>query len=224
MKLEKNAEVKTMKIKYAVTVIALGSFLLAGCSSDDSSSKEKPPSKEVKPAPEAKPTTPKEQMKDPEPPAKHTGSSKMLPQGVTKQTYKSEAEAADAIKGYEKIKQTNMDLGHGIKAFAEGAAGHQYISWNEGRWLIQVNYPSDPQYASQKEKDGKAFAVTMVNYLEKNYLPAPKDKGVLKISCFKDSPQTLIQWQKGRTVFEIKADDNKPFEAIDKAVKMGEKL
>ncbi|WP_421383858.1 hypothetical protein ACOJQI_04555 [Bacillus salacetis] len=144
-----------------------------------------------------------------------------LPEGIQLTHYNSPEEAAQAIEDYRQLQQTNTNLGHDIHGFVEGAAGHQYISWNEGRWLIQIDFPSDSQYALEPYEDGIKLSKDIVEYLETHYLPAPEERGLIKIRSFKDSPQTLIQWQKEKSIYKIQAENGKPFEAIQKAVDFG---
>ncbi|WHY71777.1 hypothetical protein [Fictibacillus enclensis] len=226
-----------MKFRFLAAAILLTVFMLAGCNSGNTASKDnssgKPQStKEEKGATndsKANQESDSSSGNDSSTEANNStednndkpSSDDVHDQDVNKTTYKTNEEAAEAIKGYEKIEQTNVDLGHDIKAFAEGAAGHQYLSWNEGRWLIQVNYPSDPQYAIDKNVDGLGFSKKIVAYLETHYLPAPKDKGIVKINGFKDSGVTTVQWQKGKVVYEIKSTKNSPIETLEKAVEAG---
>lgn len=137
---------------------------------------------------------------------------------IQKREYDSPEEAAAQIEGYEKVDQTNIDLGHGIKGLQEGAAGHEYLYWNEGRWLIKVDFPTDPQYKIEGYDGAEDMAKKVVDYLEKNYLPAPEDKGVITINGFKEHPETVVKWQKGKTVYTITSKEKEPFDALETAV------
>lgn len=137
---------------------------------------------------------------------------------VNEESYSSEEEAIDAIEGYHDIEQTNIDLGNGIKGLVEGAAGHQYLSWNEGNWMIEIDFPSDPQYAVDDYEDAKSMAKSIVNYLEDHMLPAPGERGTIKVSGFNDRPETLIRWQQGTKVYEIDQQISNPIEALQIAV------
>ncbi|MCT1902362.1 hypothetical protein [Oceanobacillus sojae] len=132
--------------------------------------------------------------------------------------YSSEQEAINAIENYEEVEQTNIDLGHGVKALSEGATGHNYVSWNEGKWLIRVNAPTDPELATGNYKDGEELARAVVDYLETNYLPAPDERGVIEIADFDEHPGTVIRWQKGSTVYEIDESTDNPIDALQIAV------
>ncbi|QHE60550.1 hypothetical protein FHE72_05445 [Rossellomorea vietnamensis] len=137
---------------------------------------------------------------------------------IQQQDYDSSKEAAAQIEGYEKVDQTNIELGHGIKGLQEGAAGHEYLYWNEGRWLIKVDFPTDPQYKVDGYEGVEDMAKKVLDYLEKNYLPAPDDKGVITINGFKEHPETVVKWQEGKTVYTITSKEKEPFSALDTAV------
>ncbi|WP_080875835.1 hypothetical protein [Oceanobacillus timonensis] len=132
--------------------------------------------------------------------------------------YSSEQEAVNAIENYEEVEQTNTDLGHGIEALSEGAAGHHYISWNEGNWLIRIDAPTNPDNATGNDEDGEALARTVADYLESNYLPAPDQRGVIEVNDFEDHPGTVIRWQQGNTVYEMDENTDDPIDALQIAV------
>lgn len=145
-------------------------------------------------------------------------SSNQESEQVSEEEYASVHEAMDAIEDYQEIEQTNTDLGYGIEAMVEGAAGHQYISWNEGRWLIQIDFPSDPQYKVDEYEDGESMAKAIVEYLEDNTLPAPTSQGVIRIEAFSDHPKTSIRWQEDATVYEIEEENSDPIDTLQIAV------
>ena len=137
---------------------------------------------------------------------------------VKEEDYASEEEAVAAIEDYEVIEQTNTDLGYGIKALSEGATGHQYISWNEGNWLIKIDFPLDSQYAVDEYEDGQAMAEAVVEYLEDHILPPPSERGVITITAFKEHPETNIRWQENSSVYEIEQKTSDPIETLQIAV------
>ncbi len=137
---------------------------------------------------------------------------------IDEKAYTSAEEAAGTLEGYTKIKQTNIDLGHGISGFQEGAAGHEYLSWNEGRWLIRINFPTDPQYTIDGYEDGPDLGRDVVDYLEDHYLPAPNKIGMIEINGFKDHPKTVVKWQDGKLIYTITSNSEDPFEALNTAV------
>lgn len=137
--------------------------------------------------------------------------------------YSTEKEAINSIENYYEVEQTNIDLGHGLKGFAEGAAGHHYISWNEGKWLIEINFPTDPVYAIDNYDSADVLAKEIVNYLEDHYLPPPDERGKIQINGFREHPETFIQWQEGNTVYEIKQNTPDPLETLQIAVDYAKK-
>jgi hypothetical protein len=154
-------------------------------------------------------------------PAGEESSERQTPgdnDGIDEKTYASEEEAAGVFEGYTKNVQTNIDLGHGIKGFQEGAAGHEYLSWNEGRWLIRINFPTDTRYAIDGYEGASDLAREVVDYLENHYLPAPDEIGMIEINGFKDHPETVVKWQDGKTIYTITSVNDEPFEALNTAV------
>lgn len=133
---------------------------------------------------------------------------------VKEETYSSEKEAVNAIENYYEIEQTNLDLGHGIKGFAEGAAGHHYISWNEGKWLIEINFPTNPEYAIDNYENAESMAKSIVNYLEEHFLPPPDQRGKIQVNGFREHPETIIRWQQGNKVYEIDQKTANPLEPL----------
>ena len=145
-------------------------------------------------------------------------SSEQETDQVKETEYSSEEEAIEAIEDYQELEDTNVDLGHGIEGFIEGAAGHQYVTWNEGKWYFEIDFPSDPQYAIEDYEDGEELARAIVDYLEDNMLPPPDERGLVKIRAFADEPETLIQWQEGTTVYEINGETSDPIDTLQIAV------
>lgn len=132
--------------------------------------------------------------------------------------YDSEEEAINTIKNYYQVKQTNMDLGHNIKAFSEGAAGHQYISWNEGKWLIEINFPTDTVYAIENYENAEVLAKEIVIYLEEHFLPPPDERGKIAINGFREHPETIIEWQEKNNVYVVQQQTANPLETLQIAV------
>ncbi|MBU5671745.1 hypothetical protein [Paenibacillus brevis] len=154
----------------------------------------------------------------------NTSDSRHEEEGPVKETqYSSKETAVNAIENYYEIEQTNVDLGHGIKGHAEGAAGHQYISWNEGKWLIEVNFPTDPEYAVDDYDNGEAMAKAIVSYLEDHFLPPPDERGKIQINGFREHPETIIQWQEGTKVYVIDQKTADPLDTLQIAVKQANK-
>lgn len=140
---------------------------------------------------------------------------------VKETSYSTEQEAINAIENYYKVEYTNLDLGHEIMASKDGAAGHQYIIWNEGKWLIELNFPTDPEYAIKEYESAEALAKEIVAYLEEHFLPAPDERGKIQIDGWREHPETIIQWQKGNKVYEIQQNTSNPIEVLKLAVEYG---
>lgn len=135
--------------------------------------------------------------------------------------YKDEASAKAAVGGYIQVDASQgnaIDLGHTIQGVMSGAAGHVYIVWNEGRWCIKLDSPTDPAYQNSKYPDSKKLAENIVTYLHDNALPAPYDIGVITIHNWKNSNGTTIQWQHHETVYQVTSQD--PMIALKIAVAM----
>ncbi|WCK52602.1 hypothetical protein PP175_14285 [Aneurinibacillus sp. Ricciae_BoGa-3] len=106
-----------------------------------------------------------------------------------------------------------VDLGHGIKGNAEGAAGHSYLSWREGNWILQIDS------LLQDQMNNPGIARKMVDYLETHALPAPKDKGRIKV-IYRPGGQDVsvgIYWQNKNKIYKL--ETNKvPLDALSMAV------
>jgi len=93
-----------------------------------------------------------------------------------------------------------VDLGHGIKGVVEGAAGSQYLTWNEGRWTLRI------QSISEDQMNNPGIAKKMVEFLETHKLPAPKDKGFVDVHYPSGgkSVNVAISWQAGKQIYQLK--------------------
>lgn len=134
-----------------------------------------------------------------------TGSDKRIAT-FTGTLYTSAMEAEDDLndfmngKAVPKNDETGIDLGHGIKGYGEGAAGHAYFSWEEGNWTMSISSLSVDQM------DNPAIAQKMVDYLETHSLPAPKDKGIVFVDYPEggDTVHVDIRWQENDMVYQLK--------------------
>ncbi|NUU76596.1 hypothetical protein [Paenibacillus xylanilyticus] len=107
----------------------------------------------------------------------------------------------------------SVDLGHGIKGMAEGAAGSQYLTWKEGRWTLQI------RSVSEDKMNNPGIAKKMVEYLESHTLPAPKDKGFVNVE-YPSGGKTVnvtISWQEGNQIHQLQTDQV-PNEALGMVV------
>ncbi|MEN1984646.1 hypothetical protein [Paenibacillus hubeiensis] len=93
-----------------------------------------------------------------------------------------------------------VDLGHSIQGVAEGAAGSQYLTWNEGRWTLRI------QSISEDQMNNPGIAKKMVEFLETHKLPAPKDKGFVDVHYPSGgkSVNVAISWQAGKQIYQLK--------------------
>lgn len=93
-----------------------------------------------------------------------------------------------------------VDLGHGIKGVVEGAAGSQYLTWNEGRWTLRI------QSISEDQMNNPGIAKKMVEFLETHKLPAPKDRGFVDVHYPSGgkSVNVAISWQAGKQIYQLK--------------------
>lgn len=125
--------------------------------------------------------------------------------------YKDAASAKESIPNYEQINTADydefIDLGHNIKAVEQAGLGHQQLLWNEGRWYIYFDFPSDSTFQNKGYPDNKQLAKDIVVYLDKNMLPAPQKIGVIKISNWNTCSSTTVQWQDNQTVYQISSQD-----------------
>lgn len=135
--------------------------------------------------------------------------------------YSNASSAKQQINGYIKVdppKEMSLDLGKGITAQQEGAAGHSYISWNEGRWTITVDSPLDSAYQNKSYPDDKELSEKIVAYLHDHALPAPQEIGVITIHNWNKWPKTTVEWQHHEMIYKVTSRD--PLLAIKTAVTM----
>lgn len=109
-----------------------------------------------------------------------------------------EAEAQINYREYASDGLTNIDLGYGITGVHEGAAGSQYISWNEGRWALSIR--GTTQQGDSLIEDAK----TVVQFLEDHLLPAPQRVGAAQFDATDDGEwHQFVTWQEDDIVYEI---------------------
>ncbi|MFY4775777.1 hypothetical protein [Metabacillus sp. RGM 3146] len=116
------------------------------------------------------------------------------------------SKTAEPKIGYQKVSQQNTDLGHSIKGLMEGAAGSQYLTWNEGRWYMSM------EASTQDQVDLQSNAKKMVTYLEFNSLPIPHQFGRI-LADFKKKANSAI-WQSSEEVYEAKPQTEDPVSAL----------
>lgn len=126
------------------------------------------------------------------------------PFAVFKGTRLGSAEEVAAEINYQDAGESDglseVDLGYGITGVREGAAGSQYISWNEGRWSLAVRAMTDQ--GDNLIEDAKAI----VEFLEEHLLPAPQQIGAAQLDATDDGDwNQLIVWQEEDVLYEIMA-------------------
>ncbi|WP_026695530.1 hypothetical protein [Peribacillus kribbensis] len=135
---------------------------------------------------------------------------------VSAKTYQDAKSAAETFSdmNLDSIPEDmQVDLGHGIKGMEEGGAGHHHLSWQEGKWILHIDTISEDQM------DNAGIAKVMVNYLEDDMLPAPKDHGRVE-AVYKPggkSVHNVLSWQEGPVIYRIETD-KVPLDALKMAV------
>ena len=136
--------------------------------------------------------------------------------------YQDAAGAKGGVSEYEKVDLSGtdqiLDLGHNIKAAEDAGLGHQQLMWNEGRWYLQVDSPTDPAYKNKEYPDREQLAKNVVAYLEDYMLPAPQEIGIISINIWDHSYGTTVRWQQKQTVYQVSSPD--PMTALKVAVAM----
>lgn len=136
--------------------------------------------------------------------------------------YKNTASAKESIPDYVQINPADYDefadLGHKIKAAEQAGLGHQQLLWNEGRWYIHLDFPTDSAFQTKDYPNSTQLAKNIVAYLDKNALPAPQKIGVISIRNWHASERTIVQWQDSQTVYQISSQN--PMTALEVAVTM----
>lgn len=132
-----------------------------------------------------------------------------------KETFKTAAEAKTAVNAKLDTGGQEVDLGHKITGYQQGAAGSTFLNWQEGNWSIVV------QASNLTGQDPVAQAKEVVEYLEKAELPAPKDSGQITIDMeVHDYKANVVTWQKDKVVYTVSHQD--PLPALRMAVSMNQ--
>lgn len=129
-----------------------------------------------------------------------------------KATYGSNEEAKQAVgktSGNDGAK--TVDLGYGITGYMQGAAGSNFLSWEEGNWTIVV------QASTVEGEEPVALAKSVVDYLETAALPAPNTAGQIDLGVsVGDYQRNEVKWQKENVVYKVTHSD--PIQAVKMAV------
>ncbi|WP_400244270.1 hypothetical protein AB3U99_23275 [Niallia sp. JL1B1071] len=96
-----------------------------------------------------------------------------------------------------------VDLAHQINGMKEGAAGSSYLVWKEGRWVLQI------KFISADELDTADIARKMVDYLEENALPIPKDNGRMEVSYPHNAEdvEVMVRWEEENIVYTLETGE-----------------
>lgn len=143
--------------------------------------------------------------------------------------YQDASAAKDNMLPYRKVdisgvpSDYQMNLGHNIKAEENAGAGHQWLYWNEGRWFLRLDSPTDPAFKNKKYPNRDQLAKDVVAYLDNYMLPVPQQIGVIYIMDWVGNQKQIdnsstIQLQKDQTVYQITCTD--PMVALKVAVAM----
>lgn len=109
-----------------------------------------------------------------------------------------QAEAEINHQEYTGNDQSKIDLGYGIIGIREGAAGSQYIGWNEGRWDLSVR--GTTEQGDSLTDDAK----TVVEFLEDHFLPAPQSIGAAQFDATEGGKrEQVIAWQEDTIVYKL---------------------
>lgn len=133
------------------------------------------------------------------------------------QRYES-ATAARRQIGYDEVDNERVKLNEDISAAVDAGAGHVYMAWNEGRWLVEIDSPGNPKYAYDQQTSRKKVAKNIVAYLDDHFLPPPHKYGSINVSLFKNSYGITIRWQEGQIVYYVKSSQS-PIAGLKMAVK-----
>lgn len=96
-----------------------------------------------------------------------------------------------------------VELGHQIIGMKEGAAGSSYLLWKEGRWVLQI------KSISADELDTINIARKMVDYLEENALPVPKNNGRIEVSYPQNAEEVEVtaRWEEENIVYTLETEE-----------------
>lgn len=108
-----------------------------------------------------------------------------------------------------------VDLGYNITGHQQSGAGSTYLNWQEGNWSLAV------QANNLDGEDPQPLAKEIVEYLEKAFLPAPKDVGSGNfVVTSSDYRSNLVAWQEGTTVY--KTSNENTMNSLKMAVSMNQ--
>lgn len=96
-------------------------------------------------------------------------------------------------------------LDRNTKATVEGAAGQQYLQWNKNNYSFVI------QASKVLKQDAVSKGKEVLALYKKYQLPKTSSKGSLhvKVGDSQGSLNTIITWQKGNNIYQLKAHDTK---------------
>ena len=95
-----------------------------------------------------------------------------------------------------------VELRFGLKGYRDAGVGSQFLGWNEGRWSLDMRALTEQGNGIVTE------ANKVVEYLEKNTLPIPREWGAAKfdVSDTNENHSNHIAWQEDAIVYEIETN------------------
>lgn len=135
-----------------------------------------------------------------------------------KTTYETSGKAKEAVNYNYDDGGREVDLGHNIAGYTQGAAGSTYLSWKEGNWALTV------RGNNAEGQDTVAAAKEIVDYLETAFLPAPQSVGqiVIDLAAEGNYDANTVTWQEDTVVYQVSHQD--PLPALTMAVSMTDAL
>jgi hypothetical protein len=114
-------------------------------------------------------------------------------------TYGSADEAKAIVNQIADLSGQAVDLGYGITGYQQGAAGSSFLAWQEGNWHLVV------RASTIEGEQAQPLAKSVVDLLEKEMLPAPKNAGQITLSTNEgtDIQQNSVIWQNDTVVYSI---------------------
>lgn len=105
-----------------------------------------------------------------------------------------------------------IDLGHGLKGYADHGAGQYYLSWQEGRWQLTIHA------VAIENQDPVPLAKQLVAYFTQHALPIPDKHGRvdLQVTAEPGDLSSSVVWTQGSNLYQVKA--RLPLTAIKMAV------
>ena len=100
--------------------------------------------------------------------------------------------------------ESTMNLGSGIQAGVKKAPiqgkNISAIVWNEGRWTMEVLYPT------RSQSEAVTIAKNITQYCHSNFLPVPDSKGYVLTNLASGNVTTYVSWNKGQYVFNTNSN------------------